>query len=55
MICLSIAAALALPACAQQHEDEAAPTPVVAVKVVRAQLEDVQIAVRAPATIFPRR
>ena len=34
--------------------EEAAPKPVVTVKVARAQAEDIKLSVHAPATIFPR-
>lgn len=44
---------LLLAGCAAQKE-EAEPKPVVEVKVAQAELADVQIAVHAPATIFPR-
>ena len=35
-------------------EEEKEPKPVVEVKVAQAELADVQIAVRAPATLYPR-
>ena len=34
--------------------EEAAPKPVVTVKIARAQAEDIKLSVQAPATIFPR-
>jgi RND family efflux transporter MFP subunit len=48
-----VLACLLLAGCAAQKE-EAEPKPVVEVKVAQAELADVQIAVHAPATIFPR-
>lgn len=48
-----VLACLLLAGCAAQKE-EAEPKPVVEVKVAQAKLADVQIAVHAPATIFPR-
>ncbi|MBI1738485.1 MAG: efflux RND transporter periplasmic adaptor subunit [Acidobacteria bacterium] len=44
---------LLLASCAAQKE-ETEPKPVVEVKVAQAEFADVQIAVHAPATIFPR-
>ena len=46
-------ACLLLAGCAAKPE-EAEPKPVVEVKVAQAELADVQIAVHAPSTIFPR-
>ena len=46
-------ACLLLAGCAKEAEEKA-PTPVVEVKVAQAELADVQIAVRAPATVYPR-
>lgn len=46
-------ACLLLAGCGAKTE-EAEPKPVVEVKVAQAELADVQIAVHAPATIFPR-
>jgi HlyD family secretion protein len=44
---------LLLAGCAAQKEEKE-PVPVVEVKVAQAELADVQIAVRAPATVHPR-
>ena len=44
---------LLLAGCAAQKEEKE-PTPVVEVKVAQAELADVQIAVHAPATVYPR-
>jgi multidrug efflux pump subunit AcrA (membrane-fusion protein) len=46
-------ACLLLAGCGTKQE-EVEPKPVVEVKVAQAELADVQIAVHAPATIFPR-
>jgi HlyD family secretion protein len=43
---------LLLAGCARQAEET--PKPVVAVKVARAEVADLKLSVRAPATIFPR-
>ncbi|MEO5926216.1 MAG: efflux RND transporter periplasmic adaptor subunit [Bryobacteraceae bacterium] len=40
--------------CSKPAEEEAEPKPVVAVKVVKAETQDLTVVVTAPATIFPR-
>lgn len=49
----ALLACLLLAGCAAQKEEKE-PAPVVEVKVAQAELADVQIAVHAPATIYPR-
>jgi len=47
-----VLSAAILTACS--HPEEAAPKPVVAVKVARVQVQNIQLSVSAPGTIFPR-
>ena len=43
---------IVLAGCA--HKEEAPPKPVVAVKMAKAELADLALSIKVPATIFPR-
>ena len=49
-----VACSALLSACAAPHEEEKEKKPVVSVKVAAAELQDVQLLVRAPALVHPR-
>jgi multidrug efflux pump subunit AcrA (membrane-fusion protein) len=49
-----LAAAVLIAGCKAHSEEEKAPKPVVEVKTAKAEVTDLELTVRAPATIFPR-
>src|SRR5262249_56641151 len=49
-----IACGLLIVGCKAHSEEEKAPKPVVEVKTAKAEVTDLELTVRAPATIFPR-
>ena len=51
---LCLLAALAFAACKKAEKEEEAPKPVVEVQTAQAEIADLALTVRAPATIFPR-
>lgn len=45
---------LCLCACPKKEEEEAKPKPLVAVKVAKAEMADIRLAIKAPASLWPR-